>query len=263
MRLFGAGLDRPTNGPGRAIIEAINAGNATIGAVIAVDVPSGINANSGGVMGAAVQATHTVTFFRRKPGHLLLPGRLHCGQLEVADIGIPDSVLAAIKPRNFTNEPALWRAKFPVPQVAGHKYSRGNAVVVSGPLPMTGAARLAARGALRAGAGLVTIASPHDALLTHAAENVAVMVRPVDGAKELSAFMTDRRLNAVVVGPGAGVSPGPREQVGSARQLCRGGLDADAISSFAGRGAELAGLIAGPPRPGHTDTSRGRIFEVI
>lgn len=159
--LFGAGLDRPVEGPARAMIESMNAQGAP---VIAVDLPSGINGTSGAVMGAAVKAVQTVTFFRKKPGHLLLPGRLYCGAISVADIGIPDSVLEQIVPNTFENIPALWRAHFPVPHAAGHKYDRGHAVVVSGPSWSTGAARLAARGALRAGAGLVTIASPREAL---------------------------------------------------------------------------------------------------
>ncbi len=181
--LFGAGLDRPVEGLARAMIEAMNAQAAP---VVAVDLPSGINGTSGAVMGVAVKAAHTVTFFRKKPGHLLLPGRLHCGSVSVADIGIPASVLARIAPRTFENVPALWRESFPVPRHDGHKYDRGHAVVVSGPSWSTGAARLAARGALRAGAGLVTIASPREALAVNAAANLAVMVRPVDGAAELT-----------------------------------------------------------------------------
>ena len=243
--MFGAGLHRPVEGRARETIEVINAAKASTAAVIAVDLPSGIDGDSGAVLGVAVEATETVTFFRRKPGHLLLPGRLHCGRLHVVDIGISDNVLGAIKPRTFANEPPLWRADFPVPALDGHKYSRGHAVVVSGNLPITGAARLAARGALRAGAGLVTIASPREALMTHAAENVAVMVRPVDGAHELADFLSDKRRNAVVLGPGAGVGPVTRDQV--AAVLASGAatvLDADALTSFAGALSELAELIA-------------------
>ena len=135
---------------------------------------------------------------------------------QVADIGIPASVLETIKPTAFANRPALWGARFPRPRAAGHKYTRGHAVVVSGGVSTTGAARLAARGALRAGAGLVTIASPREALSVNAAASLAVMVRPVDGAAELAAFLADKRRNAVVLGPGGGVGPAMREQVGAA-----------------------------------------------
>jgi hydroxyethylthiazole kinase-like uncharacterized protein yjeF len=240
--IFGAGLARPTQGVALSLIAAMNAVNAP---KIAVDLPSGISGDTGRVMGeVAIQAAETVTFFRRKPGHLLLPGRSHCGKLTVADIGIPSAVLGEIGSLLWANEPALWLAKFPRPSMAGHKYDRGHAVVVSGPMPSTGAARLAARGSLRAGAGLVTIASPADALAVHAAESVAVMVRQVDGAEELTAFLVDRRRNAVVLGPGGGVGGTMREQVGAAlRSDAAVVLDADALTSFAGRLEELADMI--------------------
>jgi hydroxyethylthiazole kinase-like uncharacterized protein yjeF len=107
--------------------------------------------------------------------------------------------------------------------------------VVSGGAVTTGAARLAARAALRAGAGLVTIVSPREALAIHAAANTAVMVRPVDGAGELTTFLSDRRLNAVALGPGGGVGPQMREQVLAALAGPRAVvLDADALTSFAG-----------------------------
>ena len=160
-----------------------------------------------------------MTFFRRKPGHLLLPGRLHCGAVTVADIGIPDKVLTTIKPQSFANGPRLWGDRFPIPRPENHKYARGHAVAVSGGLSSTGAGRLAARGALRAGAGLVTIASPREALAVNAAASLAVMVRPVDGAAELTALLDDRRLNAVVLGA-----------IASAAAVV---LDADALNSFA------------------------------
>jgi hydroxyethylthiazole kinase-like uncharacterized protein yjeF len=239
--LFGAGLDRPVAGPARSIIEAMNDGGVPI---VAVDLPSGINGATGQVMGAAVTAAETVTFFRRKPGHLLLPGRLHCGRVRVADIGIPDDVLDRLRPQTWANEPGLWSSAFPVPRLDGHKYSRGHTVVVSGDASHTGAARLAARAALRVGAGLVTIASPRDALAVNAAANLAVMVRPVDGAAELGGFLADPRLNALVLGPGGGVGEAMRAQVTAALAGDRAVvLDADALTSFADDPATLTNAL--------------------
>jgi len=240
--LFGAGLDREVEGLPRAMIQAMNGASAS---TIAVDLPSGVNGTTGGVMGVAVDAAHTVTFFRRKTGHLLLPGRLHCGTVHVADIGIPARVLAAIKPATFLNRPALWGPMFPRPRPQGHKYSRGHAVVVSGGMSTTGAARLAARAALRAGAGLVTIASPREALAINAAASLAVMVRPVDGAEELSRFLADKRRNAVVLGPGGGVGPAMRSEVAAVlASEAAAVLDADALTSLAEEPGSLGALIA-------------------
>jgi hydroxyethylthiazole kinase-like uncharacterized protein yjeF len=192
-----------------------------------------------------VQASETVTFFRRKPGHLLMPGRELCGPVTVADIGTSASVLATINPRTIANAPDLWREALPRFSREAHKYQRGHAVVVSGGLAHTGAARLAARAALRAGAGLVTIASPREALAVNAAASLAVMVRPVDGAPELADLLADRRFNAVVLGPGGGVGPQMREQVltvltGGERGVV---LDADALTSFTGEARLLADAI--------------------
>ena len=239
--LFGAGLDRPVTGLAQAMIEAVNARAVP---VVAVDLPSGINGTSGAVMGAAIKATETVTFFRKKPGHLLMPGRAYCGKVSVAPIGIPDIVLDRIRPRTFENVPQLWRDKFPTPRAQAHKYDRGHAVVVSGPSWSTGAARLAARGALRAGAGLVTIASPREALAVNAAANLAIMVRPVDGAAELARFLGDHRLNAVAIGPGLGVGDATCDLVLAALNGERAVvLDADAITSFAKSPQRLAAAI--------------------
>jgi ADP-dependent NAD(P)H-hydrate dehydratase / NAD(P)H-hydrate epimerase len=236
--LFGAGLDRPVSGLAQAMIEAVNAQAAP---VVAVDLPSGINDTTGAVMGTAIKAQQTVTFFRKKPGHLLMPGRAYCGKVSVAPIGIPATVLERIHPRTSENVPELWRAKFSVPRAQGHKYDRGHAVVVSGPSWSTGAARLAARGALRAGAGLVTIASPREALAVNAAANLAIMVRPVDGAAELARFLADPRLNAIAIGPGLGVSDATCELVLAALSGERTVvIDADAITSFAKSPQRLA-----------------------
>ncbi len=241
--LLGAGLDRPVTGAPLLAIDAMNKASCPI---VAIDLPSGISGTTGAIMGgAAVRATRTVTFFRKKPGHLLLPGRMHCGALEVAQIGIGAEVLPRIKPLAFENSPALWGSQFPVPAMDGHKYNRGHAVVVSGALAYTGAARLAAMGALRAGAGLVTIASPRDALSVNAASSLAVMVRPVEAAVELEHFLKDPRFNAVGIGPGAGVTLRTRDMTLMALAGERSVVvDADALVSFADHADTLFAALA-------------------
>jgi hydroxyethylthiazole kinase-like uncharacterized protein yjeF len=264
--LFGAGLARPVEGAALALIEAMNAEQAP---KIAVDLPSGISGDSGQVVGTvAVQAAETVTFFRRKPGHLLLPGRVHCGKLTVAEIGIEDGVLGEIGVQQWANEPQLWLAKFPRPATTGHKYSRGHVVVRSGPMPSTGAAKLAARGALRSGAGLVTIASPASALAAHAAESVAVMVHQVDDAAGWAAFLADKRRNAVVLGPGGGVGDPMKAEVAAAlRSEAAVVLDADALTSFSQQPDRLWQLIR--ERDGRPviltphDGEFGRLFNIL
>ncbi len=229
--LFGAGLNRPVKGDPYDVIEAINASGVP---VLSVDLPSGINGTTGDVMGVAVRASETVTFFRRKPAHLLLPGRVHSGRVRLADIGIDAGVLDEIRPLTFENIPECWRDAFPVPKIDGHKYARGHAVVVSGGMTATGAARLAARGSLRAGAGLVTLASPRDALAINASALTAVMIRAIDTSTEFTDLLEDKRLNACVIGPGAGVGERTRDLVLAALSAQRSlVLDADALTSFA------------------------------
>jgi ADP-dependent NAD(P)H-hydrate dehydratase / NAD(P)H-hydrate epimerase len=245
--LFGAGLTRDIEGDAARIIEAVNASDIP---VIAIDVPSGVDGTTGAVRGVAVEALATVTFFRLKPGHLLYPGNSFCGDTIVADIGIPDGVLETIKPKTFADEPELWLPQLPWPQPTGHKYRRGHTVVVSGPLWSTGAARLAARGALRVGSGLVTVASPEDALQVNAAQLTAIMVRPCDDAEALSAMLQDERKNAVVMGPGAGVGYRLREMVLAAlRSKAAVVLDADALTSFADDSKTLFKAIASRSEP--------------
>jgi ADP-dependent NAD(P)H-hydrate dehydratase / NAD(P)H-hydrate epimerase len=245
--LFGAGLSRSVTGEPRDMIEAINANSAP---VLAVDLPSGVNGTSAAVMGVAVRATATVTFFRKKPAHLLLPGRIHCGRVRVADIGIDAKVLDEIRPQTFENTPQYWRKSFPVPRIDGHKYARGHVLVVSGNIEATGAARLSARGSMRAGAGLVTMASPRDALAVNAAALTAVMVRAVDTTIEFAEQLSDKRFNTVVIGPGAGVGERTRDFVQTAlsaqRRLV---LDADALTSFADAPGRLFEAIKALPEP--------------
>jgi ADP-dependent NAD(P)H-hydrate dehydratase / NAD(P)H-hydrate epimerase len=250
--LFGAGLGRDIDGEAKAIIERINAFARAGGHVLAVDVPSGIDGETGKIRGAAVEATASVTFFRLKPGHLLLPGCTLGGEIRLADIGIPEAALASIAPKTFVNAPAVWRAALPQAGAASHKYARGAVLVLSGSGHHTGAARLAARAALRAGAGIVSVASPLDAVAVNAAHLTAVMVAPFANAREFEALLADDRRRAIVLGPGAGVGATLRKLVAAAltkpakaRTIV---LDADALTSFAGDAARLAALIK---RGGH------------
>jgi ADP-dependent NAD(P)H-hydrate dehydratase / NAD(P)H-hydrate epimerase len=246
--LFGAGLSRPLTGLARQAVEMVaRAADAGV-TVIAVDLPSGIDGASGEVRGAAVMASETVTFCRRKPGHLLLPGRLHTGKLRLADIGISDATVAAVGPKTFADEPPLWRAHFPAPRPDGHKYHRGHALVVSGPMHATGAARLAARAALRAGAGLVTVVADKTAIPVLAASLTAVMVREVRDGAGLTKLLSDQRLNALLLGPGQGVGAATKAMVLAAAKAKRSlVLDADALTSFEGKAAELAKALAAVP----------------
>ncbi|RST83448.1 NAD(P)H-hydrate epimerase, partial [Aquibium carbonis] len=155
--LFGAGLARAVTGPAAEAIERANASGAVI---VAVDLPSGVSGHSGRPLGTAIRADLTVTFFRLKPGHLLEPGRSLCGETVLADIGIPVKVLDEIEPRAFRNDPGLWAGCFPWPGRDAHKYTRGHVGVFSGGPSATGAARLSALAAARAGAGAVTVLSP-------------------------------------------------------------------------------------------------------
>ncbi|HEV7718576.1 MAG TPA: NAD(P)H-hydrate epimerase [Arsenicitalea sp.] len=244
--LLGAGLDRDVGGPLKTLIDAVGA----IGIpVVAIDIPSGIDGASGQIRGAAVKADLTVTFFRKKPGHVLLPGRAHCGEVVVADIGIPDSVLGPIGAKAYENTPSLWC----LPQLGAeaHKYTRGHCVVVSGGPLNTGATRLSASAALRSGAGLVTLVGARDALLVHAAHVTSIMLHEVPAAAALAEFLGDTRKNAVVIGPAVGIGSETRDKVLAV--LASGAatvLDADALTSFKDDPETLFDAIkAKPDRP--------------
>lgn len=224
--LYGAGLSRDFPAE---LADAINGAGVP---VVAIDVPSGLDGATGHPRGASVKADLTITFFRKKPGHVLLPGRTLCGEVVVLDIGIPAAVLDQIKPSLTENH----RPTLPTPAAHSHKYTRGHAVIVSGGPLNTGAARLSATAALSAGAGLVTISGSREALAVHAAHVTAIMLSDID----LATLLTDRRKNAVCIGPAAGVGPETRAKIHAI--LASGAavvLDADALTSFASDPSEL------------------------
>jgi NAD(P)H-hydrate epimerase len=226
--IFGAGPSRPLEGAAAETLAAAASRNMTL---VAVDVPSGLMGDTGANMGA-VPCVLTVTCFRKKPGHLLQPGRSLCGELLVADIGTPASVIEQVAPDTCENDPALWAHALPALRPAGNKYTRGHALAWGG-WPTTGAARMAARAAARVGAGLTTVAVPEAALAVYAATLTSVMVSPVMRPDDLEQLLADARCTGLLIGPGAGIGADTRARVLAMLKAGRATvLDADALSTF-------------------------------
>ncbi|MGC1387169.1 MAG: NAD(P)H-hydrate dehydratase [Steroidobacteraceae bacterium] len=233
--LFGSGLSRPLGADVATTLAAVAERGLP---VIAIDVPSGLDGDTGESLGAAA-ADCTVTFTRKKPGHVLLPGRDLCGATMVADIGTPTAVLDRIAVDTWENDPALWRRRLPSVAASSNKYTRGHALLYGG-YPITGAARLSARAAARVGAGLTTIAVPEAALQVYASALTSIMVRPLAHPDDLGRLLADARISALLIGPGAGIDDATRERalamLASGRPVV---LDADALTVFAHRPREL------------------------
>ncbi|MEO3471779.1 NAD(P)H-hydrate dehydratase [Roseomonas sp. CAU 1739] len=237
--VFGAGLARPVEG---LVADALAAAG---GPVLAVDVPSGLDGATGQVKGFAPRAALTVTFFRAKPGHLLMPGREFCGDLFVADIGLPPAVLAAVGPRCWQAAPGLWR--LPAPGPAAHKYSRGHVTILAG-AGMTGAARLAAAGARRSGAGLVTLLAPDRAtgdVLRGGDPGVIVTEAPLAG------LLADGRRATWVIGPGLSADDTTLDTLAAVLTAGRQVVaDAGALGAAANRPERLRGATVLTPHEG-------------
>ncbi|RVA61372.1 NAD(P)H-hydrate epimerase, partial [Mesorhizobium sp. M7A.F.Ca.CA.001.11.2.1] len=179
--LYGAGLSKPLSGDAAKAIDTVTALSLP---VVAVDLPSGVSGISGDILGRAFRAEVTITFARKKPGHLLLPGRGQCGEIVLADIGIGDGIIAQLAVSTFENVPDLWLQEFPVPAVDAHKYKRGHVGVFSGGPSATGAARLSALAAARSGAGAVTVLSPGNAMQVNAMHLTSIMLREAGSLEE-------------------------------------------------------------------------------
>ncbi|MEC9347353.1 MAG: NAD(P)H-hydrate dehydratase [Pseudomonadota bacterium] len=240
--LFGAGLARPLGG-----VAAELAGACGDRVVVAIDVPSGVQGDSGTVEGAAFRADLTVTFHLKKTGHLLVPGRELCGEIEVVDIGVPPTVAGAVPVQCWRNDPTLWQAAWPRPGMDAHKYTRGHALVNGGGLTASGAARMSALAALRAGAGLVTCVVPPSAAIVYASHLTAVMLQTAEDLDAWRAQLADPRRNAVLVGPGNGINQRTRDFTLAALDAGKATvLDADAITVFADEPKALFSRIAAP-----------------
>ena len=233
--IFGAGLTRDVDGLAAQALQAARR-------IVAVDVPSGVDGATGRVRGYAPRATLTVTFVRRKPGHLLLPGRDLCGETVLADIGMPAGIIDEVASSTFENHPDLWRV--PQPGVQSHKYSRGHVTVLGGDI-MTGAARLAANAARHAGAGLVTIAALGSAdVYRNGPPGLLVNEAPVHELLE------DTRRTVWVCGPGLGPAAARSALpalIAAERQVV---ADADAFTACAGDPDRLRGATVMTPHAG-------------
>jgi len=228
--IFGAGLSRPLDGKPLAMVDALKTSRIP---VCTVDVPSGLDGSSGTVLGAAAPAELTVTFFRKKPGHLLYPGRGLCGDVVLADIGTPTSVLGEIAPNTWENGPELWLSRYPWPQPESYKYKRGEVLILGGEA-ITGASRMTVEAAFRAGAGMVTLAAPAKVWSIYATSLINAIVHSFDGPRDFEALLADKRRNVIAIGPGAGVGASTRQFVLAALATRRAAvLDADALTSFA------------------------------
>lgn len=199
--IFGVGLKRDIEGEIADVIKEINNSKSL---KIAVDIPSGVCADTGSIKSVAVNADATVTFQNPKLGNLLLPGKENCGELFIEDIGIPEEVVDLIESIYLLNTPELWQHLLPKPKLSDHKYTKGHVVVIGGDIESTGAAKLASEAALRTGSGLVTIACDAESLPIYATSLKSVMAKKVKDPELLEKFISERKVNTVIIGPGSG-----------------------------------------------------------
>ncbi len=228
--IFGVGLNRDIDD---VLCDAIDVINRYGKDVVAVDIPTGVNGDTGQIMGAAIKASLTVTFSRKKLGHVLMPGKGRVGEIVVADIGISEGFIQQLDVNIWDNNLSLWGDKFPLPTSEQHKYDRGHVVVVGGPIKSTGAACLASVSALRIGAGLVSVACPESALMVYATKLTSVMTKSIVTAQDYTDFIGDKRKNVILIGPGTGVNDMTKERVLQSLEFKKNCvLDADALTIF-------------------------------
>lgn len=236
--VFGIGLARPVEGDLARLFAAVNASGTP---VVAVDIPSGVQADTGEILGSAVQAAVTVTFGWPKCGHLLMPGRGLAGDLIVADIGLQDGDLPAEARGCRINGPAQWLGEFPRSGQADHKYSRGHAIVAGGSR-MPGAARLAARAARRVGVGMLTVLTAEAARAFYLADQPGLIVNAIQGVADLAAALADRRATGFLVGSGLPPDTDTRDLVLAALASGKPGVvDGGGLTAFAGDVKSLIG----------------------
>jgi ADP-dependent NAD(P)H-hydrate dehydratase / NAD(P)H-hydrate epimerase len=238
--LFGTGLTRPVACEAiERVVAEVEKLRPSGPRLVSVDIPSGLDSDSGRRIGSpavGVDADLTVTFHSRKLGHVLGEGPDHCGRTVVADIGLGEREAGASR-RIVEDVTRIARlvegpaAPALLTKSRGHKYAHGHALIISGPPGKGGAARLAARGALRIGAGLVTLGCPPAALQENAAQLNAIMLKPLKEVTDLIESLADGRINAVCLGPGMGRGERAQQLVTAVLAAERATvLDADALT---------------------------------
>ena len=259
--LFGTGLMRDIDGKIRDMVEAVNAASVP---VVAVDIPSGIDGNSGEILGVVVKAELTITFCCKKLGHVLMPGKEYAGEVIAVPIGIPNSVFESLGCHIYENTPELWLNAFPFPQENQHKYSRGHVIVRGGKKEMTGAASMAAKAAARVGAGLVTVACDKKSLPIYATHFLSIMTIEANDNKDFRQLLEDERRNAVLIGPGNGVNTKTKEAVLIALSMQKSCvLDADALTVFANAPEDLYKAIHSPVILTPHEGEFSRLFPIL
>ena len=225
--LFGIGLKRNIKGKLKKIFNQINKSNNS---VISVDIPSGVCSNTGKILGSAIKADFTVTFHRKKVGHVLAPGKKFSGKIEVVDIGFSQQKM---KTQCLENSPNLWAKHFPWKKTTDHKYSRGRVVVYGGQKEFTGATILSAQAALRTGTGSVKIICSRDTLQIYSIKFPSALKTEINDIFQLEHFLKNEKITSILIGPGLGTSKKNKEITKLIlRKIKYVVLDADALTCF-------------------------------
>ena len=241
--IYGVGLNRNFTNKTIKIIKEINTSKAC---KVSIDIASGINADTGELMPVSIEADHTVTFVAPKIGQYLLPGKINSGKVHVVSIGEKKSEILKVSrcSKIKFNVPDIWIKNFKWPLMNDHKYKRGHVLVRSGPMPSTGASRLAAISALRSGAGAVTLASKTTALEVNASHLTSVMLKEINTEDEFFNFAKQKKINTLIIGPGNGVDKKTKNiAIRAIKEEFGLILDADGLTSFEKNPKQLFDLL--------------------
>ena len=225
--LFGIGLKRNIKGVLSKVFKKINKSKNP---VVSVDIPSGVCSNTGEILGNAVKADFTITFHRKKIGHVIGSGKQFCGKLKVVSIGFDQKKL---KSKCWENSPDIWKKYFPWKKTFGHKYSRGRVVVYGGQKEFTGATILSAQAALRTGTGSVKIICSKNTLQIYSIKFPSVLKKEINNFYQLEDFLKKEKITSFLIGPGTGSSKQIKEVTKLIlKKVKYVVLDADALTCF-------------------------------